>query len=187
MILAVHRAKLKKAVANAKAFLANNYVEQRPEAENANEPEIRYSISLPSKPATITLGEILSSGHYSRLKAALEAPAELTFVEKISAYIQQKELRETTIYKAAQMDRRLFSKVMADREYKPSKDTALALAFALQLNLDEAKDLLDRAGYSLSRSSQRDTVMEFFFKERIFDLNIINYILSELQMKCIGR
>ena len=126
-------------------------------------------------------------GYYSKLRAMLERATKLTFVEQVNEYIKKKGLRETAIYKAAQMDRRLFSKVMSDRTYKPSKDTALALAFSLHLTLEEAEDLLDRAGYSLSNSDKRDIVMGFFFKEKLYDLNKINYILSELQMKCIGR
>ena len=92
----------------------------------------------------------------------LEKATKLTFVEQVNEYIKNKGLRETTVYKAAQMDRRLFSKVMSDRTYKPSKDTALAMAYSLHLTLEEAEDLLDRAGYSLSNSDKRDIVMGFF-------------------------
>ena len=178
---------LKKEVANAKAYLTENYIQPVTATNNFGDGGIRYSLSFPSQADSFTLGDLLDRGYYSKLRAMLERATKLTFVEQVNEYIKQKGLRETTIYKAAQMDRRLFSKVMSDRAYKPSKDTALAMAFSLHLTLEEAEDLLDRAGYSLSNSDKRDIVMGFFFKEKLYDLNKINYILSELQMKCIGR
>ena len=96
-------------------------------------------------------------------------------------------MRDVDVYKAAQVDRRLFSKIVSDREYKPAKDTCVAFALALRLTLGEAEDLLSRAGYTLSHSSKRDVVIEYFFKEHIYDLNDINDILYQLEQKVIGR
>ena len=110
-----------------------------------------------------------------------------SFTEKLIDLINEKGLRDTDVYKAAQMDRRLFSKIMSDREFKPSKDTALALVFALRLSLPEAADLLSRAGYSLSHSSKRDVILEFFIREGIYDLTDINAVLDNLEQKIIGR
>ncbi len=182
-----HKNELKRAVVNAKAYLTENYIQPVTATNNFGDGGIRYSLSFPSEDDSFTLGDLLDRGYYSELKTMLEKATKLTFVEQVNEYIKKKGLRETAIYKAAQMDRRLFSKVMSDRTYKPSKDTALAMAYSLHLTLEEAEDLLDRAGYSLSNSDKRDIVMGFFFKEKLYDLNKINYILSELQMKCIGR
>ena len=85
------------------------------------------------------------------------------------------------------MDRRLFSKVMSDHEYKPSKDTALAISLALHLTIDETRDLLERAGYSLSNSSKRDIVIEYFFREGIYSILDLNLVLHKLDLKIIGR
>ena len=73
---------------------------------------------------------------------ALDRTTDKTFVETLSLHIQRKGLRDTEVYKAAQIDRRLFSKIMSDRDYTPSKDTIIALAFALHLALSEVTDLL---------------------------------------------
>ena len=89
--------------------------------------------------------------------------------------------------KAAQMDRRLFSKMMSDRNYKPSKDTAVALVIALELSLKQANDLLSRAGYALSHSNKRDVIIEYFIRERIYNLSDINEVLYRLDQKIIGR
>ena len=87
----------------------------------------------------------------------LEANIDMSFVDKMLEYINQKQLRDSAVYKAAQVDRRLFSKIVSDRTYKPSKDTCIAFVLALQLSLDEATDMLSRAGYTLSHSSNCDS------------------------------
>ena len=110
-----------------------------------------------------------------------------TFVESLQDLIRDKGLRDSQVYRAAQLDRRLFSKMMSDAEYKPAKDTVLALAFALRLSLPQAIKLLGRAGYTLSHSIRRDVVIEYFFREGIYNLKEINLVLDKLEMKVIGR
>ena len=121
------------------------------------------------------------------MKPVLEKVVNQTFVDKVNEFIQKKQLPATSLYKAAQMDRRLFSKVMADHEYKPSRDTALAIALALHLSLKEAEDLLTRAGFTLSHSNKRDIVIEYCFKKQIYDITDINLLLDKLDMKVLGR
>ena len=77
--------------------------------------------------------------------------------------------------------------MVSNRDYKPSKDTAIALAFALRLSLDEANDLLSRAGYTFSHSNKRDIIIEYFFREGIFNLMDVNEVLYRLDQKIIGR
>lgn len=117
----------------------------------------------------------------------LSSTTNLSFVEKLLLHIRQKDLFEPDVYKSAQMDRRLFSKIISNKEYQPSKDTVLALVFALKLSLDEAKDLLDRAGYTLSHSLKRDIIVEYFIKEKVYNLNNINAFLYNMNEKIIGR
>lgn len=111
----------------------------------------------------------------------------MSFVEKLCSLIENKDLRHSSVYKAAQIDRRLFSKILSDRSYTPAKDTCIALCLALHLNSFEAEDLLSRAGYVLSHSSKRDVVIEYFFRQRIYSLNTINEVLFYLGLKTIGR
>ena len=121
------------------------------------------------------------------LEEQLGNTLNLTFVDMLSRYINLKGWRDSKVYKAAQIDRRLFSKIMSDREYKPSKDTALALAIALELSLQQTNDLLDRAGYTLSHSNKRDVIIEYFIREGIHCLSDINEVLYKLNQKTIGR
>ena len=111
----------------------------------------------------------------------------MSFVDKMLACIDSRRMRDSEVYKAAQIDRRLFSKIVSDRTYKPAKDTCIALTLALKLPLDESLDLLSRAGYTLSHSCKRDIVIEYFIREKIYDLNDINDTLYRLDMKGLGR
>lgn len=117
----------------------------------------------------------------------LSSTIKITFVQKLEEHIRNKNLVETDVYKAALMDRRLFSKMICDKNYKPSKDTAIALIIALKLSLKESKDMLERAGYSLSHSIKRDVIIEYFIKERVYNLNNINAFLHHMNEKIIGR
>lgn len=119
--------------------------------------------------------------------SALSKSTTQTFVECLNTYIRNKHLFDSQVYKAAGIDRRLFSKMMSDSAYKPSKDTAIAICFALKLSLPEANDLLKRAGYSLSHSIKRDIVFEYFLRNAFHKVTDINTILSELGEKPLGR
>lgn len=117
----------------------------------------------------------------------IEESTDLSFVDTMLAHISRKQLRDADVYKAAQVDRRLFSKLVSDRAYKPAKDTCVALCLALKLTLSEANDLLSRAGYTFSHSSKRDIILEYFFREQIYDVNDVNAVLFRLGQKPLGR
>lgn len=121
------------------------------------------------------------------LASQLDSNLDLTFVDMLTRYINANGWRDSRVYKAAGLDRRLFSKIMSDREYKPAKDTALALAIALELTLQQTNDLLSRAGYTLSHSNKRDVIIEYFIREGVHDLADINEVLYKLDQKIIGR
>lgn len=111
----------------------------------------------------------------------------MTFVDMLTRYINMKGWRASKVYKAAQIDRRLFSKIMSERNYKPAKDTALALAIALELTLQQTRYLLDRAGYTLSHSDKRDVIIEYLIREGVHNLADVNGVLYKLDQKIIGR
>jgi len=109
-----------------------------------------------------------------------------TFSEHLLKLIDKKNLSDPDVYKKAGVDRKLFSKIRTDKFYTPSKRTAIALAIALKLNLDETNELLEKAGYVLSQSSKFDLIIEFFIindKHDIFEINEALYYYKEPLLK----
>ena len=127
------------------------------------------------------------AGSFATALRALDESTDVSFVDRMLEYISDKRLRDSAVYKAAEIDRRLFSKIVSDSAYKPAKDTCVALCLGMKLTLPEAEDLLARAGYVFSHSDKRDVVLEFFFREGVYDLNDVNMILSRLHQKVLGR
>ena len=108
------------------------------------------------------------------------------FSETLLKLIDRTGEKDSTIYKRANVDRKLFSKIRSNPEYRPSKSTALAFALALELDLEETNDLIGRAGYVLSRSSMADTVVECFIENRIYDIDRLNEVLYSLDLPLLG-
>ena len=86
-------------------------------------------------------------------------------------------LSEIKIYKDARIDRRLFSKIRSDTYYHPQKQTILPILIALRLNIDEAEDLLSRAGYTFSPSDRTDIIYRYCIENSIFDFNVIDDLI----------
>ena len=108
------------------------------------------------------------------------------FSETLLKLIDRTGKKDSEIYKKANVDRKLFSKIRNNPDYKPSKATALAFAIALELDLDETKDLIGRAGFSLSHSSKFDVIIECFIKNRCYNIHEINMCLFEYDQSLLG-
>lgn len=102
-----------------------------------------------------------------------------TFSERLLRLAAERNLTNVEIYKRANIRRQLFSKIISNKDYQPKKETAIVLALALHLNLDETKDFLSRAGYALSRSNQRDLVIKFFIENGYYDVLDIDQALYD--------
>ena len=116
----------------------------------------------------------------SRLKSKLDKTEE-TFSERLLRLIDESGMTDVEAYKRARIDRKLFSKIRTDKNYHPKIRVVYAFIFVLHLNLDDARDLLASAGYSISPAHEYDLAMQYCIEEG-FDIDTVNEILYALGM-----
>ena len=112
--------------------------------------------------------------------------ADAGFTETLLKLIDDSGKKDSEIYKKANLSKQHFSKIRNNPDYKPTKQTAIALALALELDLEETRDLIGRAGYALSNSSKFDLIIRYFIEQKNYNVVEINIALYEFDQSLLG-
>lgn len=139
---------------------------------------------LISKPSSLIISE--SYDEYKAVQEILETPkTDKTFYEMLFLYISKSKFTEIEIYKKADINRKLFSKIKADTSYHPAFGTITAFAIALELTTKEYEDFLKSAGYSLPLNSYINITLKYCFDNKIYNLNAVDELLYNVANKTV--
>lgn len=129
----------------------------------------------------------VSGDFHAKKVAVILEEHKKTFSEYLRELIKEKNLSEVEVYKKAHLDRRIFSKIRNEKNYKPSTNTVLAICIGMELNLEETENLLRSAGHGLSTYYKTDLIVRYFIENKIYDLNLINEVLDFYEQKPISN
>ena len=137
--------------------------------------------------ASVSAPAMLANAFARRLFEKVAKNDGETFSEMLLRLVKESGEKNSASYTRANIDRQLFSKIKKNKDYQPGKDTVVALALALKLDFDKAKDFLAAAGYALTNST-RDLIISFFMENKIFDTFLLDDCLAEYKQACLfGR
>ena len=165
--------------------------EMPPKKADSLAPSRKKTCSKPSGPSVPVAPRRLSNS----LKKDRERPEldqilekkEESFSAMLLRMIDEKGLKDSEVYKLANIDRRLFSKIRGDEYYVPSRKTAISFCLALQLTVDEAKKLLATAGYTLSSSSRFDLIIMYLIETKEYNIQFANIVLDDYGEGSLSR
>lgn len=146
-----------------------------------NEDMADYTAAMPLMSESLA-PSMAASASIEDLVGNLDEP----FSQALMRLIDSIGKKDSEIYRRANIDRRLFSKIRSNKNYAPSKPSVFAFAIALELDINQTSDLLERAGFALSHSRKFDVIVEYFIQSRKYDVFEINEVLFSYDQPLLG-
>ena len=171
-----------------------NRIRERRREEEINMPEPDLQSAAPVYHDSICAAPMEAGSVCEAMPAPQSAPdwerilkqTDKGFSETLLDLIDERGMTDAQCYKKANIDRKLFSKIRTNTEYRPSKTTVFAFAVALELSLPETKKLLNKAGFSLTHTSKTDIILEYFITHRNYNIFEINEVLFDQDQPLLG-
>ena len=167
-----------------KQYIDDNYVENAVVDEYGLTEEDRHDMSTIRRRRERYFHGA-SNRHFSRdEQAELDAvydDAAKPFSVKVFELADKKGIKYSKLYGANEryFSKQVISAMQKNSNYHPAKFVAVTICIVLELDLNETLDLLERAGYTLSRSRKADVVIRACIENGIRDYEKIDKKLEE--------
>lgn len=181
-----------------KSYIDDNYVEEQTQREYGSPYERRRrleNLPPPEEYEAYEEGIVLGRANeepsmYDASTALLSSgsledflgQSEKTFSEFLMDLLRERSGKDSEVYKRAEISKQLFSKMLSNKNYQPTKGTVIQLAIGLQLDVNQTQKLLEKAGYTLTRSSKSDLVVQYYIDRKIYNIAFINMALEDCKL-----